>query len=238
MIHLFWDIDGTLLSTARAGVFALEDAAREVLGGELDLSTMRTAGLTDAEIAVEICREFSREERAGDFLRAYGRLLPERLGRRRGEVLPNVRENLEALHARDDVVNLLLTGNVREGAEAKLRHYGLWDFFAQTGGAFSIEGSDRPSIARAAQALVGDAYAADCAYVIGDTPYDVACGKAIGARTVAVASGPSYSLAELEACEPWLALEALPEPAELLSLLARGSTRVGERDGRQWRREP
>ncbi len=224
MIHLFWDIDGTLLSTARAGVFALEDAARQVLDGELDLSTMRTAGLTDAEIAVEVCRSFGRQERAGDFLRAYARLLPEALGRRQGEVLPNVRENLEALDARDDVVNLLLTGNVREGAEAKLRHYGLWEFFADTGGAFSVEGSDRPSIARTARALVEDAYVPDRAYVIGDTPHDVSCGKAIGARTIAVATGPGYSLAELEACEPWLALKALPEPgalAEALGLLSK-----------------
>jgi phosphoglycolate phosphatase-like HAD superfamily hydrolase len=231
LIHLFWDIDGTLLSTARAGVFALEDAAREILGGELDLSTMRTAGLTDAEIAVEICRSFGKEERAADFLRAYARLLPEALGRRQGEVLPNVRSNLEALDTRGDVVNLLLTGNVREGAEAKLRHYGLWDFFADTGGAFSVEGSDRPSIARAARAVVEDAYVPDRAYVIGDTPHDVSCGKAIGARTVAVAAGPSYSLAELEACEPWLALEELPEPGAFASTL-------GLPDSSTWRSMP
>lgn len=217
--HLFWDIDGTLLTTARAGIFALQDAALEVCDRELELATMQTAGLTDAEIAIEICRGFGVPDRAGDFLRAYARLLPSRLSRRRGEVLPNVRENLEALHPRDDVVNLLLTGNVREGAEAKLRHYDLWQFFAETGGAFSVEGSDRPSIARAAQALVGSAYDGERAYVIGDTPHDVSCGKAIGARTIAVATGPGYSLAELEECEPWAALEVLPAPTEFAGLL-------------------
>ena len=67
-------------------------------------------------------------------------------------MLPNVRENLEALSERDDVVNMLLTGNVAGGAEAKLRHYGLWEFFG-AGGAFSVEGSDRPSIARQAREL-------------------------------------------------------------------------------------
>jgi len=133
-----------------------------------------------------------------------------------------VRENLEALDARDDVVNLLLTGNVREGAEAKLRHYGLWEFFAQTGGAFSVESSDRPSIARAARALVGEGYEPERSYVIGDTPHDISCGKVIGARTVAVATGPGYSLAELEACEPWLALEALPAPGEFAASLGIG----------------
>jgi phosphoglycolate phosphatase-like HAD superfamily hydrolase len=180
---------------------------------------MKTAGLTDAEIAIEVCRSFGLEERAGDFLRAYGELLPERLHRRRGEVLPNVRANLEALHARDDAVNLLLTGNIRAGAEAKLRHYGLWEFFADTGGAFSVEGSDRPSIARAARALAGDAYDPGSTYVIGDTPHDISCGKVIGARTVAVATGPSYTVEELAACEPCLVLEQLPEPEEFLPLL-------------------
>ena len=218
-VHVFWDIDGTLLTTARAGIFALEDAAVEVLGVEVDFAAMRTAGLTDAEIALEVCRAHGLEELAGDYLRAYGRLLPERLHRKRGEVLPNVRANLEALHGRDDVASLLLTGNIRAGAEAKLRHYGLWEFFEEHGGAFSVEGSDRPSIARAAQALAGEAYAGERAYVIGDTPHDVSCGKVIGARTIAVATGPSYSVAELEACDPWLTLEQLPAPAELLTML-------------------
>lgn len=218
-VHVFWDIDGTLLTTARAGIFALEDASRDVLGRELDLSTMRTAGLTDAEIAIEVCRSFGVEERAGDFLRAYGELLPERLHRRRGEVLPNVRAILAALHAREDAVSLLLTGNVRAGAEAKLRHYGLWEFFAGRGGAFSVEGSDRASIARAARTLVGEAYDAERTYVVGDTPHDISCGKVIGARTIAVATGPSYPLDELRACDPWLALEQLPAPGEFLSLI-------------------
>ena len=217
--HLFWDIDGTLLSTARAGIFALEDATLDVCDRELDLATMQTAGMTDAEIAMEICRGFGVPDRAGEFLRAYARLLPSRLNRRRGEVLLNVRENLEALQPREDVVNLLLTGNIRAGAEAKLRHYGLWEYFEHTGGAFSVEGSDRPSIARAARALVGDGYDPKRAYVIGDTPHDVKCGKAIGARTIAVATGPGYSLAELRRCRPWLTLETLPVPGEFEALL-------------------
>ena len=218
-VHVFWDIDGTLLTTARAGIFALEDAAVEVLGTEVDFSTMRTAGLTDAEIAIEVCRVHGREELHADYLRAYGRLLPERLHRRRGGVLRNVRENLEALDARDDAVSLLLTGNIRAGAEAKLRHYGLWEFFEQTGGAFSVEGSDRPSIARAARALSGEAYDGERTYVVGDTPHDISCGKVIGARTVAVATGPGYSLDELEACEPWLALKQLPAPEQFARII-------------------
>ena len=191
----------------------------EVLGVDIDFSAMQTAGLTDAEIALDVCRAHGQADRTGDYLRAYGRLLPERLHRRRGAVLAHVRECLAALDARDDAVNLLLTGNIRAGAVAKLRHYDLWQFFYGTGGAFSVEGSDRPSIACAARELAGAAYDPTRAFVIGDTPHDIGCGKAIGARTIAVATGPGYSLAELVACGPWLALDELPDAGELLTVL-------------------
>jgi phosphoglycolate phosphatase len=221
--YLFWDIDGTLLYTARAGLIALEQAAEEALGRPLDLSKNSTAGLTDAEICLEIAD--GDTARAAHMLRRYGELLPEALPQRRGNVLANVRENLEALSGRDDVVNMLLTGNIAEGAEAKLRHYELWDFFADTGGAFSVEGSDRPSIARRARELAaehgGEVPAGERMVVIGDTPHDISCGKAIGARTVGVASGPGYDLEALRACDPWLALEALPEPDEFQRLVVR-----------------
>jgi phosphoglycolate phosphatase-like HAD superfamily hydrolase len=134
-----------------------------------------------------------------------------------------VRENLDALSARDDVVNMLLTGNVAEGAEAKLRHYDLWDYFADTGGAFSVEGSDRPTIARRARELAaehgGEVPPGERMVVIGDTPHDVACGKVIGARTIALASGPGYDLAELEACEPEVALAELPPADEFARII-------------------
>lgn len=216
--YLFWDIDGTLLTTARAGIFAWEDAIRDVLGAEPDMARMRTAGLTDAEIAVTLAAAHGDDsaETAGRLLRTYGELLPAALGRKRGSVLPNVRENLAALAGRDDVVHMLLTGNIAAGAEAKLRSYGLWEFFG-AGGAFSVEGSDRPGIARVARDLAarhggGDVPPGERMVVIGDTPHDVSCGKAIGARTVAVATGPGYSLEELRACEPWIAVAELPEP--------------------------
>jgi phosphoglycolate phosphatase len=195
-----------------------------VLGDRIDMGTLRTAGLTDAEIARELClsRGVDGAGAVGALLRAYERLLPERLGWRQGRVLPNVRENLEALSGREDVVNMLLTGNIAGGAEAKLRHYDLWDFFG-AGGAFSVEGCDRPAIARRARELAaehgGDVPPGERMVVIGDTPHDVRCGKAIGARTVAVASGSAYGIEDLQACDPWLALRLLPPPDEFGALL-------------------
>jgi phosphoglycolate phosphatase len=222
---LFWDIDGTLLTTKRAGVFALEEAAREVCGEVPDIAELPTAGLTDHQIAEVVVREAGAPptaETAAAFLRAYERHLPDRLGLRDGEALPGVVDVLDSLAGREDVLSLLLTGNTPAGAAAKLAHYGLDRYF--DAGAFCADGDDRSRIARRAAKLaaerIGATFDPGRAFVIGDTPHDVRCGKEIGARTLAVASGP-YSLAELEQHDPWLALPALPPPQRFAELIER-----------------
>jgi phosphoglycolate phosphatase-like HAD superfamily hydrolase len=198
---LFWDIDGTLLTTARAGVFALEEAAAEICGVRPDLGSLRTSGLTDSEVAtlaIEASGEHPTPSTVSAFLRSYERHLPDRLH------LP-------------DVECLLLTGNTRAGAEAKLRHYGLAHYFAD--GAFCEDGDDRTAIARRARALIprySDDAGDPATFVIGDTPHDVRCGQAIGARTIAIASGV-HGADEL--AEAWLLLEALPPPRQFYDLL-------------------
>jgi phosphoglycolate phosphatase-like HAD superfamily hydrolase len=220
---LLWDIDGTLLSTARAGVFALEQAAEDVCGAPVDLQEMPTAGMTDGEIAAAVLRASGADdgnESVARFLRAYERHLPDRLGRRRGSVLPGVVQVLEHFHERPGVITLLLTGNTPAGAEAKLGHYGLDRFF--DGGVFCVDLEDRASIARraveVARERAGEPLDPDAMFVIGDTPADVRCGRSIGARTVAVASG-SHSAEELAGCEPWLVLDELPAPERFAELL-------------------
>ena len=241
MTHvLFWDIDGTLLTTGRAGVFALEQAARDVCGVEVDLQSMPTSGLTDSQIAarvIERCGQTASPERLGEFLRAYERHLPERLGWRQGRVLPGVEEILEDVARRPGVVSLLLTGNTQAGAAAKLAHYGL-DGHLFDGG-FCADTDDRDAIARRAWELAaereGGAVVPERTYVVGDTPRDVACARAIGARAVAVASG-SYGADELREAAPWLLLDELPAPDRFAQLLdlpprradgARGGTPAG-----------
>lgn len=220
---LFWDIDGTLLSTARAGVFALEDAAEVLLGRRPDYSTLDTAGLTDHAIAAKALEREggdTSEEVVYEFIAIYERRLPERLPLRQGTVMPHVVEVLDMLADRSDVLSLLLTGNTRAGARAKLGHYGLTGHLSD--GAFSRDLGSRESIARRAhelaEARLGHAPDPDRAYVIGDTPHDIAAGRAIGARTVLVATG-TYELAHLERLEPWWALPALPEPSAFLERL-------------------
>jgi phosphoglycolate phosphatase-like HAD superfamily hydrolase len=220
---VFWDIDGTLLTTARAGVFALEDAAREVLGADASFAELRTSGLTDWDVAALAIRTVGGLDEAPTveaFLRAYERFLPERLHMRRGEVLPGVVEILDHLDRREDVLNLLLTGNTPGGARAKLAHYGIERYFE--GGAFCVDGVERVEIARRALTLAAERIGADperdAVTVVGDTPADVRCGHAIGARTVAVASG-AYSREQLEACAPSVVLDRFPQPPQFEAIL-------------------
>ena len=220
---LYWDIDGTLLTTKRAGVFALEQAAIDLCETAPDFAALQTAGLTDHEVAtlaLETVGADATPELAAAFLRAYEGYLPDRLGRRAGGPMPNVVEILTALEQRDDVLSLLLTGNTEAGARAKLAHYDLARFF--DGGAFCNDGDDRITIARRALDVAAEATGRpvdpSAVFVIGDTPHDVRCGKAIGARTIAVASG-TYSAAELREEEPSLVLEGLPGPDEFIVLI-------------------
>jgi phosphoglycolate phosphatase-like HAD superfamily hydrolase len=215
---LFWDIDGTLLTTGRAGIIAWERAAEETFGRHVSLDQLKTAGLTDTQIAARLaaalCDAPSEEQRLA-VLRRYEAHLPSCLPKRAGRVLPGVVEVLDAASAREDVVNLLLTGNTRAGATAKLTHYGLERYFSD--GAFSDGCPDRLEIAAKARAMLHAGTAVQ-SIVIGDTPHDVRCGKHIGACTIALATG-EYGEDDLLACDPSLVLPGLPPPDEFFRLL-------------------
>lgn len=222
MTVLFWDIDGTLLTTAKAGVFAWEDAVREFTGrSDFELATLRIAGMTDYQIAVRTFETLGVEADEvflRRFVDRYGELLPTSLPRRKGRVLPNVREILEHLRGRSDVRSYLLTGNTRAGATAKLTHYDLIHFFPD--GAFAEDAGARSSIASRGLTLARQAgpVTDNRVYVIGDTPHDIECARAIDAKTIAVATG-GYSLAELKEHDPWRLFEELPPPDDFARLI-------------------
>ncbi|MBA2504925.1 MAG: haloacid dehalogenase-like hydrolase, partial [Thermoleophilaceae bacterium] len=154
-VVLFWDIDGTLLLTGRAGIPALEGAAREIAGREVDLTGMRTAGLTDGGIVSMVLEDLGVEPtpaRVETMLRSYEDKLPRHMKEAdTGQVMPNVRAILDSLAERDDVLNLLLTGNTEAGAAVKLAHFGLDSYFS--GGAFSVDAAPREEIAPRGRAL-------------------------------------------------------------------------------------
>jgi phosphoglycolate phosphatase len=221
MIVLFWDIDGTLLTTARAGVFAWEDSVRELTARDFDLTVIRTAGMTDYQIAQRTLQTLGVEDSQAHverLLRRYEELLPDSLPRRKGRVLDNVREILEHLRSRADVRSYLLTGNTRAGARAKLTYYDLAGFFAD--GAFAEDTGARSTIATRAYELAKQAgpIGEETIFVVGDTPHDIECAKAIGAKTIAVATG-GYSVEELAEHNPWRLFATLPPAAEFERLI-------------------
>src|SRR6185436_11050612 len=192
MIVLFWDIDGTLLTTGKAGVPAWEEAVREVTGRDFELASLRIAGLTDYQIAVhtfELLGLEPDEVAVRRMVRRYEELLPSFLPLKRGTVLPHVREILESLESRVDVRSYLLTGNTRGGARAKLTHYRLMQFFPD--GAFAEDAGDRSTVAIRALELAkrSGPVSGEALFVIGDTPHDIHGANAIGARTIAVGTG-------------------------------------------------
>ena len=224
MTVIFWDIDGTLLTTGKAGVPAWEQAVREVTGKDFQLSSIRVAGLTDFQIAARTF-ELLGVPLEGDTLARmvtrYEDLLPSMLPLKQGRVLPNVREILESLRGRTDVRSYLLTGNTRRGARAKLTHYDLFTYFPD--GAFAEDQGLRASIAGRALELARRTGPIDLerVFVIGDTPHDIEAANVIGVKTIAVATG-GYSVDELLAHQPWRVFEHLPPPAEFLELIELG----------------
>lgn len=222
---VLWDIDGTLLTTLKAGIGAWEDAARAVLGAEMDLETMRTSGLTDPMIAREILAMVGQapdselEEKLGT---AYVAALPERLTERQGFALPGVTGVLEALIGCDGTAIGLCTGNYHRGAVAKLERYGLGHYF-QFGG-FGDDGFDRTEIGRAAlrraRAFMPN-LDSDRVFLVGDSPYDIECAHALAVRAIAVATGV-HSTAELGRDEPWWLLDRLPSPDAFLDRIGSG----------------
>jgi phosphoglycolate phosphatase-like HAD superfamily hydrolase len=191
---LLFDIDGTLIHSGGAGVHALKSAFTERFDIIDDLHDIEIAGMTDSGIVVSILNKHkipATNENVSAFLDSYVHFLSLELPRRVGNLLPGVLELLEKLKSRPHLVLALLTGNVSRGAQLKLEHYGVWHFFEF--GAFADDHHDRNRLGTVARARAkekhGRRFSASEIDVIGDTPRDIACGKAFGARTIAVATG-------------------------------------------------
>jgi phosphoglycolate phosphatase len=220
---LLFDIDGTLIHSAGAGMHALKLALRERHGIEDDLHDIEIAGMTDSGIVVSILDKYkipATRENVTAFLDSYVHFLSQELPRRKGTLLPGVLELLNKLKTRKHLVLALLTGNVSRGAQLKLEHYGVWHFFEF--GAFADDHHDRNQLGPFARARAKEKhrreFSAQEIDVIGDTPRDIACGKALGARTVAVATG-TWSRDKLADHDPDFLIDDLSDVDRLIHTL-------------------
>jgi phosphoglycolate phosphatase len=211
---VLFDIDGTLLHTNAVGIRAFAKSLEMHFGVTDGITGVKFSGRTDVAIIREVFLRHGIEPSRKNFelfLDCYTHWLAHMLVDVEGQVCPGVPSLIaEFRNLPEPPVIGLLTGNVRLGAELKLRRFDLWDHF-QTG-AFADDHEDRNEIAKVAHKrgskLLGGKLRGEEVLVIGDTPLDIACGRAIGAKVLAVATGGA-TLEELEAHRPDWALADL-----------------------------
>lgn len=215
---LLFDIDGTLIDTRGSGMRALQLALGDVVP-RVPPTPIDTCGRTDRAIVNQLFENFGVPNSPAywhRFMDRYIKYLANMLPQSEGCVLPGVVPLLDRLSNRTDVALGLLTGNTRQGAQIKLRHFGLNDRFSF--GGFGEEHAERGGVAEAAMAAahqyLGRGKPWESVWVIGDTPQDVVCARQIHAHSAAVATG-RYDRTDLAAQHPDLLLDNLLQAPRL-----------------------
>jgi phosphoglycolate phosphatase len=214
---LVFDIDGTLLHTGGAGLRAFKRAAQAVFSCPVSFTKHDFAGKLDCLIFRKLFSAYVTgampwDVAWRDFQERYlSALQEEALDVSDWKVYPGVQSFLER-SSRQSLLSLL-TGNIKKGAEIKLRAVGLWDYFPC--GAFGDAGESRSELAARALRVSGEHYQRpfDEVWVIGDTVADIECGKSIGAKTLGVRTGFSQA-GELESAGADRVVETLEEVSE------------------------
>ena len=191
---VLFDIDGTLLDMRGAGRKSFVRALKTVFGWDDDIAYINFAGNTDSSVFDDVARHHNVTLTEADRRRFFAQL-PIELEQTAKEVelviYPGVRELLETLSARKDVVLGLVTGNVAASARIKLQQFDLHNHFVL--GAYGDDHADRVDIARLAMRRIENKLRDDqrvrgC-YLVGDTPHDILAAKSIAAQAIAVATG-------------------------------------------------
>lgn len=217
-----FDIDGTLLRSGGAGQHAMELALEDTFGVCGPYENISAAGRTDRAITTDLFNHHGidlTEAALERFTKAYLSHLPTSLSTRGGCVLPGVIQLLEGLSERGAALGLL-TGNFQVSAQVKLKHFQIEHYFDF--GGYGDHHHERDDVARwalkeACTFLQRDV-PAHATWVIGDTPSDIRCARAIGARVIAVATGV-FPFGELEREEPDFLLDSLADVTMVLNLI-------------------
>ena len=220
---ILWDIDGTLLYSGGVAGEAMRAAMERVYGRASTEARHSYAGKTDRQIILETFAERGHDDLMGTIDRFTAVYIEELTGRReeflaRGRVLDGAAAALERL-AGAGVVQSVLTGNLQPIARIKLDLMGLARFLDLDVGAYGSDHHRRaelaPLAAARAQRRYGRPFAGADVVVIGDTPNDIDCGRAAGARTIAVATGP-FAADALRAHSPDIVQPSLADTDRVL----------------------
>lgn len=230
---LLWDIDGTLMHSLRRGAFKdyTIPMLEEVFGTAGRLPEMIVSGMTDLQIVAEALKHegFTHadiRDRIDHLRDSYMRAMHQATGNGTQvfELLPGVRETLEAVHEHPRYRSALLTGNIEPAAYLKMELVGLSEFF-DLPGAFGDESHDRRDLPALAHERICKQLELDLApeqfIVIGDTPNDIECARHFGMRVLAVGTGRLYSKEDILACKPDAFLPDFSRVAVVMETLAR-----------------
>jgi phosphoglycolate phosphatase-like HAD superfamily hydrolase len=195
---ILWDIDGTLVDSARLGLDAFLEAFEKVVGRP-PADIVPFAGRTDLEIAHDML-DISGVEDGEELLDHFEEELVAAMAARvdqlgeRGRALPGTHAALERFQSEPGVIQSLLTGNVERNAMLKLKPFGLARFVEFGCGAYGSDHRVRGELVAIARARTEQAHGGPIArgdvILVGDTPLDVAAAREGGARAVGVATGP------------------------------------------------
>ncbi|MBU0678775.1 MAG: HAD family hydrolase [Verrucomicrobia bacterium] len=218
---VLFDIDGTLVNMCGAGREAFARALKSVFGTDEGLENISFSGATDLIVLESILKQQGvklTRDKEEQFWRELASHLEQTAQEKEPIIYPGVRELLHTLGAREDVILGLVTGNIEECARIKLERFGLHNHFVL--GAFGHEHADRAEIAilarqRALLKLNGEPRAS---YLIGDTPSDIHAARAIGAKSIAVATG-TYSEPDLLAAGADYVLTDLTDTGRICGIM-------------------
>lgn len=229
---LLWDIDGTLMRSNHHGAYKeyFASTMQKLFGSRGKLDEMQASGMTDTQIMYEALRAegFTPEKVLADkkkLLEVFRAEMMTAMAKSDNhyQVLDGVREILAETGKNPLFINALLTGNLSVAAEIKLKSVDLWHYFAASPNAFGEISHDRRDLARAAGSLFNERYDynfnPEQFIVIGDTPNDIICARAFGAKAVSVATGRTQSREKLLENKPDHLLDDLSETQNVLRLL-------------------
>jgi phosphoglycolate phosphatase len=221
---VLFDIDGTLVRAGPVGAAVFDTALEAVLGRTPD-GQVHMSGKTDPQIALEYL----------ELMHADPECLPEVMAHlekalaaaadelsAHGSALPGAVRLLQLLAADDRVISSVLTGNIAPNAAVKLAAFGLDRWLDLEVGAYGSDDADRRLLVPVALGRVaehrGAALRPGDTWVVGDTPRDLECAHAGGARCVLVATG-RYPREELEDLGAEAVVDTLEPAGEVYALL-------------------
>jgi phosphoglycolate phosphatase len=229
---VLWDVDGTLVQAGAAAGWVFDLAVERVIGRPAGDHGVRMSGKTDPQIALEILAfaQIADVEARARLPRVLEHLEHELAAavhhlQEHGRVLPGVVELLTRLHVAPDLVSSVLTGNIEPNGRLKVAAFGLDRWLDLDVGAYGSDDHDRNNLVPVALAKLESRHAMSVppvdVWVVGDTPRDLACARACGARCLLVGTG-RFPTDELRALGPDAAVDDLSGVDAMCDLLTDG----------------